>query len=121
MAAPRLYGLNPDELGETQNCKTGSECPRRTSRLATQRLGADYRQLRRDLISGHRPIGDLIHRDRIETFREVLEVGREPAGQVGRYFDLEPEAPMFFRTYRIFSAGQRIAAIRERFPADAPF
>ncbi len=75
--------------------------------------------LRRDLISGHRPIGDLIHRERIETFREILEVGCEPAGQVGRYFDLEADAPLFFRTYRIFSSGRPLAAIKEQFPADA--
>lgn len=114
-------GLGPGEtLIERRILLCGAETGRTflhaRSLVASDRLPPDIRD---SLISGHRPIGDLIHGNRMETFREILVVGREPAGHVGRYFDLDTDAPMFFRTYRIFSSGQPIALIREQFPASA--
>jgi chorismate-pyruvate lyase len=63
-----------------------------------------------------RPIGVLLAEHRTETFREILRVGREPAGSAGRHFGVDRE--MVSRTYRIVAGGQPVILITEKFPRD---
>ncbi len=84
------------------------------SLIATDRLPPSVRE---GLLTTNRPIGELLQETRLETFREILEVGQEPAGETALHFDLEPDAPMIFRRYRIVSSQRPIMVIREDFPA----
>lgn len=63
-----------------------------------------------------RPIGILLAENRTETFREILRVGREPAGSSGAHFGLDRNAELIVRTYRIFCDRRPIILITERFP-----
>jgi chorismate-pyruvate lyase len=68
------------------------------------------------LLRCNKPIGYLILEDRLETFREIVEWGREPAGQLAAHFAVEDDSPVIFRTYRIFANKQPIMLITEKFP-----
>ena len=71
------------------------------------------------LLRTDRPIGALLAERRTETFREILQVGREPAGPCSAHFGIEASAELIFRTYRILARGQPIILITEKFPADS--
>ncbi|MGI9121091.1 MAG: chorismate--pyruvate lyase family protein [Acidimicrobiales bacterium] len=68
------------------------------------------------LISSDVPLGRLFCDHRLETFRELLTWGQEPAGSIGEHFGVEPEAVMMSRTYRIVAGGRPIVLIIEKFP-----
>lgn len=69
------------------------------------------------LLSTDIPIGRLLAQNRVETFREVLRYGEENAGPAGCHFGVEPTHTLFFRTYRVVSAGLPMMVITEKFPA----
>lgn len=71
------------------------------------------------LLDTDKPIGRLLAEHRLETFREVLVVDREPAGLCAVHFDGDADAELIFRTYRILSRGAPIMLITEKFPADS--
>lgn len=68
--------------------------------------------------STNEPIGQLLRTYRLETFREVLAVGEQPAGSFGTYFGSGQDALLLFRTYRIILRGQPIALITEKVLAE---
>jgi len=70
------------------------------------------------LLATDKPIGVLLAERRTETFREILRVGREPAGTVGAYFGLDPAATLVFRTYVIVAGGRPLIQITEKFPTE---
>ena len=70
------------------------------------------------LLATDKPIGVLLAERRTETFREILQVGREPAGPVGAHFGLARAAALVFRTYVIVAGGQPLIQITEKFPTD---
>ncbi len=70
-----------------------------------------------DLLATDKPLGSLLGERRTETFREVLNTGRERAGTVGAHFGIEPAAEVVVRTYRIVAGGRPVALVTERFPA----
>src|SRR5436309_461933 len=72
--------------------------------------------IRDELIRCQVPIGHLIIKNRLETFREILMWGREAAGPLGVYFDVPSYEDVIFRSYRIFAGGQPIMMITEKFP-----
>jgi chorismate-pyruvate lyase len=72
--------------------------------------------MRRGLLESHKPIGFLMQEHRLETFREILGCGREMAGQLGSYFNVDEASGMIWRSYRVLSAGQPIMLITEKFP-----
>lgn len=69
------------------------------------------------LVGTDLPIGTLLAASRTETFREILAVGREPAGRCAAHFGISPTDDVLFRTYRILSRKKPILLITERFPA----
>lgn len=71
------------------------------------------------LLETDKPIGVLLAENRTETFREILEVGREPAGSCGAHFGIDPSADLIFRTYRIVAGHLPVMLITEKFPADS--
>lgn len=69
-----------------------------------------------ELITSDIPLGRLFCDHRLETFREILSWGQEPAGPIASHFGVEVTAPAMFRTYRILSGGRPIVVITEKFP-----
>ena len=70
------------------------------------------------LLETDKPIGVLLMENRTETFRELLTVGRERAGEGAAHFGVDPTADLLFRTYRIFAGGLPLLLIIEKFPAE---
>ncbi|WP_133512660.1 chorismate--pyruvate lyase family protein [Candidatus Thiosymbion oneisti] len=69
------------------------------------------------LISRRIGIGVLIRDSGLESYREVLEIGIEPAGGSGDPTALD-ESDLVFRTYRILIDGEPVILITEHFPLD---
>lgn len=76
-------------------------------------------RLYHDLVHTSEPIGRLLALSRIETFRDLVAWGVEPAGPIGEHFGIGPDDLLISRTYRMLSDGQPIMVITEKFPASA--
>ncbi|MDM8545720.1 chorismate--pyruvate lyase family protein [Candidatus Venteria ishoeyi] len=81
--------------------------------IVPARLGE---QFRRQLLESNIPIGKLWVAHKLETFKESIVSAREPAGKLAGYFNIRPEDPVLYRTYRVFSQQQLIMMITEKFP-----
>jgi chorismate-pyruvate lyase len=78
-----------------------------------------WKGVREDLLSGRLGIGELLHDRRLETYREILRVGREEVGDLAAVMKLRKifgKEPLLYRTYRIFHSQQPIMLITEKFP-----
>lgn len=73
--------------------------------------------LREGLLTTGEPIGRLLATHRLETFREILDIGRRPAGAHGGPFGLSDSGELLCRTYRIIHGGRPIMRIVEHFPS----
>ncbi len=68
------------------------------------------------LLETGRPIGKLLSSGRIETFREIVGLGFEPAGDCAEHFGVDPASNLVFRTYRIHVSERPVMRITEKFP-----
>jgi chorismate-pyruvate lyase len=73
-------------------------------------------QFRHELLESKTPIGKIWFERRVETFKEIVDSGKEQAGGLSNYFGLEPEDNMLFRTYSVLSQGKPTMMITEKFP-----
>jgi chorismate-pyruvate lyase len=96
--------------------RTGRALLYAESLIAIDRLPTVVRD---GLIAGTRPIGRLLRESRLETFREIRCLRREPAGQVARDFDARPDDPFVMRSYTIVAGGLPLMLIAEKFPGRA--
>jgi chorismate-pyruvate lyase len=69
-----------------------------------------------DLLNTKTPIGKLWSQQKVETFKEMIDSGKEPANGLSDYFCVEPEENMLFRTYSVLSQGKPTMIITEKFP-----
>lgn len=69
--------------------------------------------------STNEPIGRLLRAYRLETFREVVAVGKRRAGSTGVYFGSGEDALLLSRTYRVVVQGQPVMLITEKVLADS--
>ena len=70
------------------------------------------------LLAADVPIGRILMQHRMETRRELLEVGVAPAGAaLGQTFGVPADAPVLCRHYVIVHDGEPLISIQERFPA----
>ncbi|GAC1457612.1 MAG: hypothetical protein NVS2B14_02440 [Chamaesiphon sp.] len=53
---------------------------------------------------------------KLETFKEIVNTGKETADELSEYFKIKREDYMLHRTYRVFSRGKPIMMITEKFP-----
>ncbi len=84
------------------------------SKIVLGRLDEDFKN---QLLKSQIPIGHLWLQFRLETFKEIIESGKEPANELSTYFiDTEPKDQLLFRTYRVFSNRKPIMMITEKFP-----
>ncbi|MEP9410005.1 MAG: DUF98 domain-containing protein [Candidatus Brocadia sp.] len=67
------------------------------------------------LLNTSKPIGLLILENRLETFREILDCGKEEAQNLADYFGIKRSDFLIFRTYRVFSNRQPVMLITEKF------
>jgi chorismate-pyruvate lyase len=68
------------------------------------------------LMATDTPLGLLLAERRTETFREVLQVDREPAAGLARHFGVSATDEVVGRTYRLMAGGVPVALVKERFP-----
>ena len=83
------------------------------SQIVLDRLDKD---LHHELLFSHEPICKLLQKHRVETYREILDCGIEPAGCLGQYFEIEADAELIYRTYLVLVDGLPIMQITEKFP-----
>lgn len=81
--------------------------------------GRLHPRLRHDLYHADAPIGRLLWEHRVETVRELVRWGLEPAGGCAPYFEMDPRQTLVSRTYRVVSQRQPIMLITEKLPADS--
>lgn len=72
-------------------------------------------KIRDDLLHSNKPIGGLIYENRLETFREILDCGKEKAGDLAAYFNIKRSDSLIFRTYRVIANRLPIMLITEKF------
>jgi len=72
-------------------------------------------RIRDGLLNSNKPIGQLILEDRLETFREILDYGKEQARDLAVYFNIKKNDFLIFRTYRVFTNSLPIMLITEKF------
>lgn len=72
--------------------------------------------LREDLLSGRLGMGELLRDRRMETYREVLSVSRETAGEWAHPLQLSAQDRVLRRHYRIFTQQRPTILIMEVFP-----
>ena len=82
--------------------------------LVTDRLDDKFKD---ELLHSKTPLGRLWLEHKLETFKEIIDTAEETADKLLAYFPLQPEDKVFSRTYRVFSLGQPIMTITEKFPA----
>lgn len=68
------------------------------------------------LLESDRPLGRLLAKYRVETFREIVAVGFEPAGSCAQHFGVDPAEKLVFRTYRILVDQRPVVRVTEKFP-----
>lgn len=83
------------------------------SLIAIDRLGASFRD---ELFESNVPLGRLWLEHKMETFREILTVRRQAAGDLSRHFGCTPMSPLLSRTYRVLVAKRPAMIITEHFP-----
>ncbi|MEL6930678.1 MAG: chorismate pyruvate-lyase family protein [Cyanobacteria bacterium J06600_6] len=83
------------------------------SQIVLDRLETEMRD---ELIFSRQPIGKLLRENKVETYREILDCGIEPAGLLGQHFQIEPQAELIYRTYLVLIDGLPVMKITEKFP-----
>lgn len=81
--------------------------------VVPERLDESFRD---EFLRTKTPLSKIWLEQRTETFKEILDSGKEPADGLSIYFNLEPEENMLFRTYSVFSNRKSIMMITEKFP-----
>ncbi len=75
--------------------------------------------IRDGLLNSNKPIGLLILENRLETFREILDCGKEEAHELADCFNIKKGDLLIFRTYRVLANRLPIMLITEKFPEKA--
>jgi chorismate-pyruvate lyase len=95
-----------------QGSRSGIDYVYAESVIALDRVSA---RLRDELLLTDRPIGRVLRDHRVETFKEILVSGQEPAGPSAAHFAVDPMQPLPSRTFRLLCANDPIMLITERF------
>lgn len=73
--------------------------------------------VRDGLLAARAPIGRVLIDNRVETFKELLRMGRRRAGSLSAQLDVDVDDELLYRTYRVLSGGHPIMLITETFAA----
>ncbi len=74
------------------------------------------KRFRHQLLNTNIPIGKLWTEHKVETFKEIIEFGIEPANELSNYFSIDPKENLLVRTYSVSSQGKINMIITEKFP-----
>lgn len=69
-----------------------------------------------ELLTSSKPIGRIWSEQKVETFKEIIDSGFEPANELSNYFSIQPQENLVFRTYCVYSSGKITMIITEKFP-----
>ncbi|MDB9375783.1 chorismate--pyruvate lyase family protein [Nodularia sphaerocarpa] len=83
------------------------------SLILINNLGEKFRN---ELFNTNKPIGQIWSEQKVETFKEIINHGKESANELAIYFNIKPEENVFFRTYSVSSQGKITMIITEKFP-----
>jgi len=83
------------------------------SLIVPSRLDETFRH---ELLKTRTPIGKIWLDQKVETFKEIIISGKEPAHSLAEYFGISPDDTLLFRTYRVISNKQATMLITEKFP-----
>ncbi len=81
--------------------------------LVLDRLPPEFRA---ELLETKTPIGKIWLEQKVETFKEILDTGKQPANGLSTYFNISEDEPVLFRTYCVRSNRQPTMMITEKFP-----
>lgn len=73
-------------------------------------------RFKNELLNTKTPIGKLWFEQKVETFKEIIDSGKEPAQGLANYFCIKPKDNILFRTYSVYSQGKPSMIITEKFP-----
>lgn len=93
--------------------QSGTTCIYADSVIVANRLPDE---LRDGLEQTRKPIGQLLLESRLESYREILSVDLEPAGQLAEHFAIDSDARLLTRTYLVYAEHRPIMQITEKFP-----
>jgi len=96
-----------------QGAMSGTNYLHGHSVITTDRLPPEVLE---GLLTSGQPIGRLLAKNRVETFREIVGVGFEPAAECAEWFGVAPTSNLVFRTYRIHVRRRPVMRITEKFP-----
>jgi chorismate-pyruvate lyase len=82
------------------------------SLLATSRLDEDFR----GELNSEIPLGKLMLAHRMETFKEMIALSKESAGESAAFFQISDRDHLLSRTYRLFYRYKPVMIITEKFP-----
>ena len=68
------------------------------------------------LLETDRPIGLLWKEERVDTFRDIIEIRIELCDSLTSFFDVEKGTPFLARTYMIYNNMKTLGMITEKFP-----
>ena len=80
------------------------------------RLGLLPEQVRTDLLDGKIGIGEMLRERGLETYREILDIGREIDESLQRVFGAGRCGELVYRTYRVMMDKKPAIQITEKFP-----
>jgi len=81
--------------------------------IVPSRLNETFRH---ELLKTRTPIGKIWLDQKVETFKEIMISGKEPAHALAEHFEISPDDTLLFRTYRVISNKQATMLITEKFP-----
>lgn len=73
-------------------------------------------KLRDELTKTQTPMGKIWLEQRLETFKEIIDSGKESANGLAEYFQINPSDNLLFRTYWVFLNRRASIRITEKFP-----
>lgn len=119
-AFPNHYQLSIDAPVNTlqraiflQGELTGKHWIYAESTILIDQLTSDFRK---DLLESNQPIGKLWIKYRLETYKRILSIQEEKAGDLAPYFKIKTDDLMISRTYSVYSNKKVIMIITEKFP-----
>lgn len=74
--------------------------------------------LREQLLSGKIGIGELLREKGLETYREIVDMGRNSSPSITNTLEIPEHSEYVYRTYRIISHHKPSILITENFPFD---
>lgn len=75
-----------------------------------------HKEIQEQLEVSRKPVGQLWLEHKIETFREIIDSGKEQVNELSGYFHISEKETLLYRTYRVYSNRKPIIMITEKFP-----